>query len=808
MTVMLAFSSQAAYYLVGQAPFGTGWSPSSGVEMTQNADGSYSYTATINGTIWFVMTDQFADAGDWNTFNKNYRIGPTGGDQTVNAGVWTQTQRAGGDNGAYKFTGSGEEYTIKLIPAAMQFIIEGYVAPPDPSQEFYTVCGTPAAVFGTEWDPSNTENDMVKQDDGTYKLTKTNCELTAGIEFKYKVAYNHDWAQSWPSFDIVVPVEESGTYNVTFTFDPTAEEPMPECTLTKTGDGPEVDVHTGELYILGEVNGYGWDPSNAFKMDTEDENVFTAQIITEGKNIDENDGIGYSYFSFTTKLSESSGDWGSIAPYRIGSMDDGYPLTEDLFGTEITLAGYNTQNSFKVAAGTYDVTVNLDAMTMVINVPVPERTETPVLTYDEETLTVTATGEGVVTLLVNGEEVENPYTFEQTDEAVSYEVSAYAQAEGKEVSDVVVLTIIVPAKPVEPENPYQLEKIWEFNDMAALNMTGDAVGHVRQAFGMNGKFYVNDKSTQTIRVVDKNGYTEATYPGGANCGISRDEAGNIIVSNTAFPGAWAADATIKVINPETSEMMEYTVPAECGLAGRCDFIGFAKGNLMEDGVLYLVGGTTSGVAVLTIAGGQVSTDECYPATCDGLTPSTSTVVNFYKDLNDEEALLYVTRNAPLAKLAADGDNFVVAQAFTLPNKGACNGAFPLIWDEKEFYIYPTLPNYQDGFAIAELGADEPIVDVPSTVTANANSFSSNWLNAEVDDEGVTIYQYYPGSHFTVYRLTKDQGGVDEMTADTNKIVAGVRYYNIMGQEMKEANGLTIVVTTYTDGTRSAMKVIK
>ena len=508
------------------------------------------------------------------------------------------------------------------------------------------------------------------------------------------------------------------------------------------------------------------------------------------------------------KLSESSGDWGSIAPYRIGSMDDGYPLTEDLFGTEITLAGYNTQNSFKVAAGTYDVTVNLDAMTMVINVPVPERTETPVLTYDEETLTVTATGEGVVTLLVNGEEVENPYTFEQTDEAVSYEVSAYAQAEGTEVSDVVVLTIIVPAKPVEPENPYQLEKIWEFNDMAALNMTGDAVGHVRQAFGMNGKFYVNDKSTQTIRVVDKNGYTEATYPGGANCGISRDEAGNIIVSNTAFPGAWAADATIKVINPETSEMKEYTVPAECGLAGRCDFIGFAKGNLMEDGVLYLVGGTTSGVAVLTIAGGQVSTDECYPATCDGLTPSTSTVVNFYKDLNDEEALLYVTRNAPLAKLAADGDNFVVAQAFTLPNKGACNGAFPLIWDEKEFYIYPTLPNYQDGFAIAELGADEPIVDVPSTVTANANSFSSNWLNAEVDDEGVTIYQYYPGSHFTVYRLTKDQGGVDEMTADTNKIVAGVRYYNIMGQEMKEANGLTIVVTTYTDGTRSAMKVIK
>jgi hypothetical protein len=30
----------------------------------------------------------------------------------------------------------------------------------------------------------------------------------------------------------------------------------------------------------------------------------------------------------------------------------------------------------------------------------------------------------------------------------------------------------------------------------------------------------------------------------------------------------------------------------------------------------------------------------------------------------------------------------------------------------------------------------------------------------------------------------------------------------MGQEMNEANGITIVVTTYTDGSHSAVKVIK
>ncbi len=49
-------------------------------------------------------------------------------------------------------------------------------------------------------------------------------------------------------------------------------------------------------------------------------------------------------------------------------------------------------------------------------------------------------------------------------------------------------------------------------------------------------------------------------------------------------------------------------------------------------------------------------------------------------------------------------------------------------------------------------------------------------------------------------------GIEEMNAD--KQVAGVRYYNMAGQEMQQAEGLTIVVTTYTDGTTSAVKVVK
>lgn len=49
-------------------------------------------------------------------------------------------------------------------------------------------------------------------------------------------------------------------------------------------------------------------------------------------------------------------------------------------------------------------------------------------------------------------------------------------------------------------------------------------------------------------------------------------------------------------------------------------------------------------------------------------------------------------------------------------------------------------------------------------------------------------------------------GQNEMA--TSKEVAGVRYYNMTGQEMQQADGLTIVVTTFADGSTSAVKVVK
>lgn len=48
--------------------------------------------------------------------------------------------------------------------------------------------------------------------------------------------------------------------------------------------------------------------------------------------------------------------------------------------------------------------------------------------------------------------------------------------------------------------------------------------------------------------------------------------------------------------------------------------------------------------------------------------------------------------------------------------------------------------------------------------------------------------------------------VNEMNAAKN--VASVRYFNMAGQEVAQPSGMTIQVTTYTDGTTSAVKVMK
>ena len=238
---MVALNAPASFYLVGDV-FG-GWNPAAGVEMTENEDGTYRHSTTVNGTIWFIFGDSLD--GDWVSFNANHRYGPTTGDEVVTSDVWYTTQRSSID-GAYQFTAFDTECEIVFNPATCQFIINTEM-PLDPL--VYTVAGSPSAVFGTEWDPNNTDNDMVQQGN-LYHWTKTDVALTS-CEMKFKVVQNHDWFQSWPDMEFVAAIEEDGFYSIDITFDPAADDDNKiSCDIIKTGE-------LNPLPLKGDLNGDG-----------------------------------------------------------------------------------------------------------------------------------------------------------------------------------------------------------------------------------------------------------------------------------------------------------------------------------------------------------------------------------------------------------------------------------------------------------------------------------------------------------------------------------------------------------------------
>ena len=76
-------------------------------------------------------------------------------------------------------------------------------------------------------------------------------------------------------------------------------------------------------------------------------------------------------------------------------------------------------------------------------------TATPTISYriSSEAVTVTAIGDGVVTLMIDGQQVANPYRILRGEEDFTVTATATAQEEGKDVSDQAIMSIVVPAKP-------------------------------------------------------------------------------------------------------------------------------------------------------------------------------------------------------------------------------------------------------------------------------------------------------------------------------------------------------------------------
>ena len=337
------------FYTVAGSPasiFGAEWNPAFAANNMTLTNGLYTWTKDsvelTNGTkIEFKVVKNANWSTSWPQDNVEYTVA---------------------EDGTYDMTITYNPETNEVL---YNFVKQGGEEPP--VEMVYTVVG-PEAIFGSNWDETDENNDMTLAD-GVYTWTKENVELAAG-SFGFKVVGNHSWDNEWPmgyGNNWIKYVEEAGIYTIVITYEPEAEDSLKiTCEITKTGSIEPVH-YDGDVYIMGEVNDNGgWFTNVGVKMTRDEENnVYTATITTAGENIPEGEETGYSYFSFTKQLADSAADWDAIAPYRFGAVSDGdYWVTDEVLGTEIALT--NGGAAFRVPAGEWNLTLSVDNMTLII----------------------------------------------------------------------------------------------------------------------------------------------------------------------------------------------------------------------------------------------------------------------------------------------------------------------------------------------------------------------------------------------------------------------------------------------------------
>ena len=242
---------------------------------------AFIYDASSTGGLYFAFSDK-KDCESWDDFNGNHRYAIASGNRNVTLDTPTTLVKIEGT-----IVVPAGNYTVS-VTKELVMTVTGAATP----ISSWTVAGTPAEVFGTIWDHTNTSNDMVKGEGNTWTFTKENVSLTAG-NIEFKVCGNHAWGTSYPGSDYVLPVPEAGIYDVNITFNDD----------TKAVSATLVEKHE---YTAAFKNSVGWASVYAYtyndetlggwrgtKMD-KDGDVYTISFFaaTPPANIIFNDGTG------------------------------------------------------------------------------------------------------------------------------------------------------------------------------------------------------------------------------------------------------------------------------------------------------------------------------------------------------------------------------------------------------------------------------------------------------------------------------------------------------------------------------------
>lgn len=346
---------------------------------------------------------------------------------------------------------------------------------------------------------------------------------------------------------------------------------------------------------------------------------------------------------------------------------------------------------------------------------------------------------------------------------------------------------------------YKFEQDWKSEAVPKTN-SSNPWSNYRQGFGQDNQFYIQCKSGNgTVMIYNKDGKVSDFYTNsGQGSNFTKDEAGNLIVRTRPYqdpyynPNTFDPDfddrEEIRIIKADGSQSVWLQLPSDSP-GTRGDYWGFAQGDVFsaEGGRLVFVGRNTNFLYVADIKSGVLTgtrvTMPFMPGNNGDKLFAFDDVVNAWKDANGNQHFLVVQRTENPIDVIINDDFTATAKTINIKsygNRGTSNGTNAFAFNGKNYIMFSTQPNWNDGFVIAELGTNEDgtldgtvnvvaqhVNDYPDPLPAS-NSPSCNWLNWEPkDSKSIYVYQYFPGYYMAryIFGIKTDETTLDDIVND-------------------------------------------
>lgn len=210
----------APLYLIGDIA-SNGWDLTKMDELTFNTTTqAYEFEFEARGTVNFTFSDVAFQTEDWDSFNSTHRYGLGNGNVVATLDEPLQLLKGYIQDPCVSIENAGKYKMTITKDLQLTITKTGDV------EDTYVVAGSydgqPAEeespLFGISWDASRAENQLEKQNDGTYKKVYENVTLTAGT-ITYKIVKNGTtWIPDGDNLTCAIPSD--GDYTITVTFDP------------------------------------------------------------------------------------------------------------------------------------------------------------------------------------------------------------------------------------------------------------------------------------------------------------------------------------------------------------------------------------------------------------------------------------------------------------------------------------------------------------------------------------------------------------------------------------------------------------